>query len=862
MQEFTTPMMKQYAAIKKQYQDCLLFFRLGDFYELFLEDAKIGSAVLDITLTSRPKGRDGRVPMAGVPYHAVDSYLAKLVKAGYKVAICEQVSEPDKYGIVDREVIRVITPGTVMDEKALEKKENNYLISLLIEGDILSISSADISTGHVQTMQVLTSNLESTIKDELTRLNPTECILPPHHYNNPEILKLLRQQKGLNIYVFHQWEQYSKDASEFLKSHFGLKTLASFDIADKLLSLQTSAALIGYLKETQKDKISHIKKIVTSQSDEFVSLDRSTLINLEIFSTIREHDTRGTLLSVIDTTQTAMGGRMLKNWIKNPLRGKSLITKRHDSVSEFINDVGLRRKIIQILADINDIERTLSRLSVGVGNPRDMILLKESLKKVQTIKHKLIDTQSNLGQTIQSAISASLQKVIALIDSHILDEPAISIKDGGIIKDGVSDKLDKLRDIIGGGKSFILELEVKERKRTGINSLKVRFNKVFGFYIEVSKPNVDLVPKNFIRKQTLVNAERFITSELKSHEDLILNSEEEMKSLEYEIYNQVLEEILRYTKQIQKAATAIATLDCIVNFSQIAVNNHYCRPTLLYSGEIRIKKGRHPVVEKLLTDTQFVPNDVTLDNIKQQLLIITGPNMAGKSVYIRQVALIVLMAQIGSFVPAKSANMSIVDKIFVRSGASDVITSGLSTFMVEMVETAYILNHATKNSLIVMDEIGRGTSTYDGISIAWAVAEYLVKNLRVPPKTLFATHYYELQALEKQYPKKIKNYHMQVLEDQGEPIFLHTIAKGGASHSYGVAVAKLAGIPNPVVERAYEILHSLESRDIKVKKVEARNDNPQNTKLEKELQKIDVNKITPLEAINTLSNLRNKYGNN
>jgi DNA mismatch repair protein MutS len=859
MQEFTTPMMVQYQKIKNEYKDCLLFFRLGDFYELFLDDAKIGSEVLDITLTSRPRGKDGKIPMAGVPYHAVDNYIGKLIKAGYKVAICEQVSEPDKYGIVEREVIRVITPGTVLDEKMLEKKENNYLITLATEANRIAIAYADISTRHIEVVEKETENIPNTIRDELIRISPSECILSNAKYNDYETLKLIKTQKGVNVFPFHNWEYYENQAKKFLKNHFKIKSLEIFNIENNPLSQIVVACLIGYLKETQKNKIDHIKKIMTLDSEEFVSIDRSTFINLELFSTIREHETRGTVLSVLDHTQTAMGARLLKIWMKQPLRNKTEIEKRLDAVEEFTKNHELRKQIKKRCSEVHDVERTLSRLSVGIGNARDMILLKESLSKIIQIKHKLVNCKKTLNQKNQKKIQVSLLKVIKLIETTIKEEPAISIKDGGIIKENINEKLDKLRMIIGNGKEFISDLEKKERERTNINSLKVRFNKVFGFYIEVSKANVNLVPKNFVRKQTLVNAERFITDELKSHEEIILSSEIAIKEMEYEIYLKTLKEVLSYTKQIQKAAEAIAETDCVINFAELAIENHYVRPKILYSGEIKIKKGRHPVVEKLLEEKEFVPNDVCLDNITQQLLLITGPNMAGKSVYIRQVAIIILMAHIGSFVPAQTANISIVDKIFVRSGASDAITSGLSTFMVEMVETAYILNHATSKSLIIMDEIGRGTSTYDGISIAWAIAEYIVTKYKVAPKTLFATHYHELQKLEEIYPKKISNYHMAIEEKNNEPIFLHTVMKGAASHSFGVAVARLAGVPEEVISNAYKMLHTLEIREeYTPKKTQSKN----NEEIITEISSININNTTPMDALQFLEKIKNKYGKN
>lgn len=858
MKKFTTPMMQQYQKIKSKYSDCLLFFRLGDFYEFFLDDAKIGSEILGITLTSRPKGRDGRIPMAGVPFHAVDNYIGKLIKAGYKVAICEQISEPDKYGIVEREVVRVITPGTVLDEKILEKRENNYLVSLFIDGKNLSISTADISTGYLQTMETTFENLDTVLDNELSKINPTECILSPKHYNNPQILKALKRQKKLNIYLFKDWNQIQKKAHEVLTNHFGVKTLLSFGIEDKPNCIITSATLIQYLKNTQKNNISHIKKIITTEEDSYVSLDRSTIINLEIFSTIREHDTNGSLLSILDHTSTPMGGRMLKNWLKRPLRDKKLIEKRLDSVEEFLNS-NLKNDLREELSSINDIERILSRLCVDMGNPRDMINLKESLKKTLVIKHKLINTKSRLNQNIQKSISADLHKLINLIDCTIIEEPPVSYKDGGIIKEEVDESLDNLKKILHKGKKFILDLEEKERKKTGINSLKIKYNQVFGFFIEVSKANLELIPSYFERRQTLASSERFITNELKSHEENILISEEESKKIEERIYQKVLLSIKEKSQLIQKACHALSSLDCILNFSHIAEENNYTRPKLIYSGELKIKKGRHPVVEKLLDTMEFVPNDMEINNVHQQLLIITGPNMAGKSVYIRSCAIIVLMAQIGSFVPAQSAYISIVDKIFVRSGASDVITSGLSTFMVEMVETAYILNHATKDSLIIMDEIGRGTSTYDGISIAWAVAEFLVKGAK-PSKTLFATHYHELQKLEDEYPKKIRNYHLEVKQENGLPIFLHTIARGGAPHSFGIAVAKLAGIPDTVISKAYQILENLESRRANSFKDKKGKLTSKDLVVEK-LHSIKVDNMTPIEALNFLSKLKNDVEN-
>jgi len=865
MQDVTTPMMKQYQAIKKRYTDCLLLYRMGDFYELFMEDAYIGAKVLNITLTGKSNGKNDRIPMAGVPYHAIDTYLPKLVKAGYKVAICEQLSPPNKKGLVERDVVRVVTPGTLVDEKMLEKKENNYIISVLTNDTTLAFTVADVSTGYFAVSQIETEDKEKTLQDELAKLQPSECILPDALYNDSDLLKMLTAQTGLNIFPFSSWEVYAHDAKKIVKKHFGVTTLESFGVKDHHAALQTAAALLGYLKETQKGNISHIKKLTSLSNDDGLVLDRSTMINLELFSTIREHDTKGSLLAVMDETITAMGGRLLKQWMKKPLNGKDAIEKRLNAVQTFMNASLLRGQIRELFAQIPDIERLLSRLSVNLGNARDLVNLKLALQTILAARTLIDEIDDPFIKQQRKAIAKDLRTIVSYITDMIAEEPPITIREGRMIKVGVNKQLDILRKTTESSREWIMELEKKEREKTGISSLKVRFNKVFGFYIEVSKTNVDKVPKNYNRKQTLVNGERFITEELKHHEEIILTAEEKINALEYEIFLTVLNFVLQHTEDIQNAAQSIAVMDCITTFAHLSEKNRYTRPKLLYSGEMRIKQGRHPVVEKLLEENPFVPNDVILDNINQQLLLITGPNMAGKSVFIRQVALMVLMAQMGCFVPAASAHLSIVDKIFVRSGASDVITSGLSTFMVEMVETAYILNNATKNSLIIMDEIGRGTSTYDGISIAWAVAEYLVSKIKPSPKTLFATHYHELQALEEKYPKHIKNYHMAVTEEKGEPIFLHTLLPGGASHSFGVAVAKLAGVPQSVIDKAYEILQTLEYREVEKGKthdviLHSVQDNNilANRILLKELSNLDLSNMTPLEALNKLAELKDK----
>jgi len=615
MQEFTTPMMKQYMGIKKQYQDCLLFFRAGDFYELFLEDAHIGSKILNITLTHKRGGKDGNIPMAGVPYHAIDTYLAKLVKEGYKVAICEQVSLPNKYGIIDREVVRIVTPGTVLDEKALDKKENNFIVSLAIEGNILAISAADISTGHFSTTQITFENVSQTVQNEFSRLHPSECILPEELYNNPEILKMLKTEKGINIYCFQEWHTYADNAKQFLKNHFGIATLAGFAIEDKYLALQTSAALLGYLQITQKTTVKHIKKITTGMNNnDYVQLDRSTIVNLELFSTIREHDTKGTLLFVLDQTQTAMGGRMLKDWMRKPLRKKEEIEKRYDAVEVFINNSDKRLMLQEVLKGITDIERVLSRLSVNIGNARDLVHLKEALKLVIVIKNLLAlsvkrsafakasadkqalsktentDVNCLLLQELYSKISPRVQTVIDIIEHHIVDEPPIDLRSGGIVRHGIHKELDQLRKTVGGSKEWILQMEKKERERTKITSLKVRFNQVFGFYIEVSKANLHLIPDNYQRKQTLVNGERFITPELKEQEEIILTAEEKINQLEYQIFVEVLEKILQDIEPLQEAAQSIGIIDCLVNFAELAQKNQYTRPIIL-SGCMNVWPG-------------------------------------------------------------------------------------------------------------------------------------------------------------------------------------------------------------------------------------------------------------------------------
>ncbi len=859
---FSTPMMIQYMDVKRQYPDCLLFFRLGDFYELFLDDALVGARVLNITLTARPRGKDGEVPMAGVPYHAAEQYLAKLVQAGYKVAICEQITEPDKKGIVERAVVRIVTPGTVLNENSLVQKENNHIVSIspgnLNKEFVVGLAFADLSTGMFVTTQLEANSWQDfsqLLLTELLRFRPSECIVSTNFYNSTEFLGLLQKVPNMNIFPFDNWDAFESDASQYLKQQFGIQSLRGFGIESKKLATVASATLLGYLTHTQQQTVSHIKKIESYKPHEFVVLDRSTIVNLELFETIREGEKSGSLLNVIDKTVSAAGGRLLKRWVTHPLKKKKEIEKRLDFVEEFLYNRNVRSEVLAIISSIYDIERIVAKLAVGIANPGDVINLKISLQKSIEIKAKLFELKNDLAKELLEKISDDILKVIGWIETRILDTPKIDIRSGGIIKQGLHKKLDQLREISGGGKTWIKSFEQKERERTGINSLKVKYNKVFGYYIEISKANLESVPSDYYRKQTLVNAERFITDELKEYEDLILNAEEEIGVIEYELFLETVDGIIEHTNILQDVAYVLAVVDVLATFAVLAQKENYVKPKLQNSGEIKIIDGRHPVVEKVLEDSQFVPNDTLLNNTDHQLLLITGPNMAGKSVYMRQTALIVLLAHIGCFVPAKSAEISLVDRIFVRSGASDIIASGLSTFMVEMVETAHILNHTTNKSLIIMDEIGRGTSTYDGISIAWAVAEYLVTS-ELQPKTLFATHYHELQKLAELYPEKIKNYQVAIENNNGEPVFLHKVIEGGANHSFGVAVAKLAGVPKIVTQNAVEILQKLEAKNSQKHHSYKMQKELQKTDLEAEIAQLDLKNMTPMQALQFLEKVQ------
>lgn len=847
--EFSTPMMQQYISIKQEYPDCLLFFRLGDFYELFLEDAQIGAKVLDITLTRRPRGKDGDIPMAGVPFHAADAYIAKLVNAGYKIAICEQVSDPSAKGIVDREVVRIVTPGTILDEKNLTQKEHNFTVGVHVTTDSIGLAAADVSTGvfYVRAFKHDAEVMER-LSQELAELDPRECIVSKEIYDNPEVLGRLSALKGMNVFPYVDWNLYTRDPKATLYEHFNVKTLQGFGIEEDYALHCAAAALLGYIKYTQRDKAQHIRYMIQRSDDDHMQLDHATVVNLELFETLRDHEKHGSLIAILDHTHTAMGGRLLRTWMRRPLIEQERIQKRLNAVEVLLKNPTLRSALIESLKPIYDIERIVSRLSVGVGNAYDVVNLKQSLIAALGVKEVLTNVSDPLLKELADCMSTTVEEVVTLIDTVIVDDPPFDLRTGGLIKPGNHEHLDAFREKITEGKTWIAELESSERKKSGISNLRVKYNKVFGYFIEVSKAHAKNVPDYFVRKQTMVNAERYITPELKEYEDTVLRGEEKSHALEYELFLQTVKKILKYIDAIQRAATALAGIDCLVSFAYVAEQYQYVKPELVEGNTLSIVEGRHPVVETLLSDP-FVPNNVELNQTEQQLLIITGPNMAGKSVFMRQVALIVLLAHIGCFVPATKTTLSVVDRIFVRSGASDIISSGLSTFMVEMVETANILRHATEKSLVIMDEIGRGTSTYDGISIAWAVAEHLVSNPSISAKTLFATHYHELQELEERHPDKIKNYHLAVEEHKGSPVFLHTLTRGGASHSYAIAVAKLAGVPDRVTIRASSILLELEKLRAQTETAEV--------SLQRQIDELELDSMTPMEALETLKNLQN-----
>lgn len=868
-----TPMMEQYLKIKKNHQDALLFFRLGDFYEMFYEDAKVASSILDITLTSRQK-----VPMCGVPHHAAASYIGKLVRHGQKVAICEQVEDPTTAkGVVKRDVVKVLTPGTAVEVELEESKENIYIASLFLKdrGE-WGLALIDVSSGEMRTTQ---GNAEErrTLMDEIFRASPKEIIFPEGE--KAELDGFLSKSEW-NAFLRSPVEDWTYDyafAKNQLLSHFAVVSLAAFDLEAKTMAVSVAGALLYYLKKIRKDSLSLIHKISCFHSGQYMTLDTTTVRNLELLRNLREGRVKDSLLGVIDHTVTAMGGRLLRSWLLEPLLDCEEINARLDAVEEWFSETITRHEIRECLKGLADLERLTGKISLAAAHPRDFVSLKKSLLPLPRIQALLGSFSARKLAEIRERWD-NAEDIGTLIERAILDEPAFLLTEGGIVKDGYDSELDELRKVSRSGKTFISHLERKERERTGISSLKVRYNKVFGYYIEVTKPNLHLVPSDYIRKQTLVSSERFLTPELKDYEEKVLTAEEKIAELEHKIFLGVRDAIAKETQRLQRISSDLACLDVFAALAELASLRNYFRPKVNMEEQIVIKEGRHPVIEITSGET-FIPNDTWLDRNGNQILIITGPNMGGKSTYLRQVALISILAQMGSFVPAKEANVGIIDRIFTRIGAMDFLNIGQSTFMVEMLETANILHNATPRSLILLDEVGRGTSTFDGLSLAWAVAEFLHEREDVRAKTLFATHYHELTelALTK---KRIKNYHVAVKEWKDEVIFLRKIVAGPSDQSYGIHVAKLAGIPRSVIERAKEVLFNLEKQELDEEGLprlaypaRKRRDRTQlllfKEEREREMLKevkdeianCDISSLAPLAALNFLSRLKDKLKN-
>ena len=866
MAEFS-PMMQKYLETKEQYKDCILFYRLGDFYEMFFDDAITASRELELTLTGKDCGQEERAPMCGIPHHAAETYIARLIAKGYKVAICEQLQDPkEAKGIVDRGVIRVVTPGTVIESNMLEERKNNFIMAVYKSGIYFGISVCDISTGEFYSAEIKDNNNFPTLLDEIARFSPSEIITNTMMFDCTEEMQKIKERFSIYITKFNE-KYFNNDYKDLeLKYDFVDNSGRKIeDLKDKNFAVCSINALIEYLNQTQMTSLNHINKISIYNISKYMSLDISARRNLEITEKMRDKSKKGTLLWVLDKTSTSMGGRQLRRWLNDPLIDVNEINKRLNAVKELKEDIILRGDIIDNLKKVYDIERLAGKMAYGNANARDMITLKNSVSKLPYIKKVLENTKSPLLQELYINLD-ELIDIYELIEKSIVEDPPMTIKDGGIIKLGYDEEIDKLKTATTEGKNWILKLEAEEREKTGIKALKVGFNKVFGYYIEVTKSYLDQVPERFIRKQTLTNAERYITEELKNLENQILGAEEKVVNLEYNAFTEIRNEISKNITRLQKSANIVSTLDVLASFAQVAEDMNYCMPNVNSNGIINIKEGRHPVIEKMLGAGSFVENDTYLDKDENRLSIITGPNMAGKSTYMRQVALITLMAQVGSFVPATEADIGVVDKIFTRVGASDDLSLGQSTFMVEMMEVATILKEATANSLIILDEIGRGTSTYDGLSIAWAVAEFIADKEKCGAKTLFATHYHELTELEEKL-EGIKNYSIAVKEKGEDIIFLRKIVRGGTDESYGIHVARLAGVPKAVTQKANEILKSLERKNILTnkkienkKQVEGQFDmfNYKIAEIAHEIDKINLNELTPIDALNTLVKIKEK----
>lgn len=876
-----TPMMQQYIETKKEYKDCILFYRLGDFYEMFYEDALTASKELEITLTGKNCGQEEKAPMCGIPHHAVDGYLNKLVSKGYKVAICEQVEDPKMAkGIVKREVIRIVTPGTNLNVQSLEETKNNYLMSISYFPNKIGISVADVTTGDYYLTEVEDIR---RLMDEINKYMPSEIICNDAFMVSGMDVDDLRNRLKIALYPLEAHFFDDDSCRKCLMRHFHVQVLTGLGIEDFPVGMVAAGALLQYLYETQKTSLAHFTHISPYLTNKYMLLDSSTRRNLELTETLREKQKRGSLLWVLDKTKTAMGARTLRSYIEQPLVDMDAIAMRQDAVDTLCGNSVARDEIREYLNPIYDLERLLGKVSYKTANPRDLIAFRNSLEMLPHIKTVLQDLNSRLLTNINKDID-DLEDIYALIDSAIVEDPPIAIKEGGIIKEGYAADIDSLKNAKTEGKNWLAALEEEDRERSGIKNLKIKYNRVFGYYFEVTNSYLSMVPEDYVRKQTMTNAERYTTPRLKELEDTILNAEDKLYTLEYETFCKIRDSIAAEIERIQKTAKAIAALDVFASLSLVAERNQYVRPRINEKGTIHIKDGRHPVVEKMIVNDMFIANDTYLDNNKNCISVITGPNMAGKSTYMRQAALIVLMAQIGSFVPASSADVGIVDRIFTRVGASDDLASGQSTFMVEMNEVANILRNATSKSLLVLDEIGRGTSTFDGLSIAWAVIEHISNRKILGAKTLFATHYHELTELEGKM-SNVNNYCIAVKEKGDDIVFLRKIVKGGADKSYGIQVAKLAGVPDMVIDRAKEIVEQLSDNDIteKVQNIAVDNkcdkktgkktydeldleqislfDTVRDEDVLKELKEIDVTNLTPLDALNTLYRLQNKLKN-
>ena len=860
-----SPMMQQYFAVKNQHKDHILFFRLGDFYEMFFDDAILASRELELTLTGRDCGLEERAPMCGVPYHSAESYIARLIKKGFKVAICEQMENPaDAKGVVKRSVIRVVTPGTLIESDMLSEDSNNYIACIYCGQEGFALCAADISTGELVTSQFLPSQFHELLND-LGRYAPSEVLFNSAALDYKELKEFL--QVRLHCVADLRDDAFFEPAAaeQLIQRHFG-RSLEELGLKDRQRSAQALGALLQYLYETQKKGLERITQVLCVDAQQYMTLDLTARRNLEITQTMRTGEKRGTLLWVLDHSKTAMGKRLLRSYLDKPLVNPALIQKRLNAVEELVEDTMLRCDLIDLLANIFDLERMMTRVIYGSATPREFKSLQAACQRMPQLKQRLAQVHSAYLQTVHRDLDP-LEDVSDLIGRAVEEEPPASLKDGGVIKAGYSQELDELRQLVHGSKQVLVGIENREKEKTGIKNLKIGYNRVFGYYIEVTKANLELVPDTYIRKQTLTNCERYITQELKELEEKILTAGDRILYLEQKLFEQVRTQVSAQLHRIQTTAQAVARLDVYCSLAQVAVNNRYCRPDVTQSDEIVIKEGRHPVVEQLMNGAPFVANDTLLDNGANQIAIITGPNMAGKSTYMRQTALIVLMAQIGSFVPAASARIGVVDGIYTRVGASDDLASGQSTFMVEMTEVAQILKDATAKSLLILDEIGRGTSTFDGMSIARAVLEYIADRRKLGAKTLFATHYHELTKLEEELPS-VKNYNIACKKRGDELTFLRRIVPGGADDSYGIEVSKLAGVPDWVIRRARQVLEQLENgRKVEAagskKRREAAAEEPQMTftamlpsEVEERLRQLDPNTLTPIEALNKLYELK------